>query len=123
MFANLNWLAVFVGFILSFLLGWLWYSPRLFGTRWAEGVGVELADGASMPMAAMVCQALGTFSLAVMVGVLWPSGAIVLLAITVVLLLAGAGLFVQKSTYAILTETGFVVAMVVLMSLVQVVLG
>ena len=123
MFANLSWLAVIAGFVLSFLLGWLWYSPKLFGEKWAEGVGVELADGASMPVGAMVCQALGTFFLSLMVGVLWPGGAIVLLTVVIVLLLAGAGLFVRKSTYAILTETGFVVAMVVIMSLMQGLLG
>jgi hypothetical protein len=37
---NVNWIAVTVGAVLAFLLGWLWYSPKLFGTKWAEGAGV-----------------------------------------------------------------------------------
>ncbi len=41
--ANVNWLAVIIGFVLSFALGWLWYSPKLFGVKWAEGVGVKMA--------------------------------------------------------------------------------
>ncbi len=28
---NDNWIAVVVGAVVSFLLGWLWYSPKLFG--------------------------------------------------------------------------------------------
>ena len=52
--ANVNWLAVIVGFVLAFALGWLWYSPKLFGTKWAEGVGVKMGDASAMPVAAMV---------------------------------------------------------------------
>ncbi len=33
---GLSWLAVISGFVLSFLLGWVWYSPGLFGKKWAE---------------------------------------------------------------------------------------
>ena len=28
---NVNWLAVVVGAVVSFVGGWLWYSPILFG--------------------------------------------------------------------------------------------
>ena len=38
---NVNWLAVIIGFVLAFALGWLWYSPKLFGRKWAEGVGLD----------------------------------------------------------------------------------
>lgn len=33
---QLNWLAVFVAAISAFVLGGLWYSPILFGKRWAQ---------------------------------------------------------------------------------------
>ena len=29
--SGVNWLAVTVGAVAAFLLGWLWYSPKLFG--------------------------------------------------------------------------------------------
>ena len=35
---DVSWLAVAVGAVVSFLVGWLWYSPKLFGPKWAEGV-------------------------------------------------------------------------------------
>ena len=51
---NVNWIAVVVGAVVSFLLGWLWYSPKLFGIKWAEGAGVKIDDAQSMPKAAML---------------------------------------------------------------------
>ena len=41
-FSKVSWIAVVVGTIVSFLVGWAWYSPKLFGKKWAEGSGVKL---------------------------------------------------------------------------------
>jgi hypothetical protein len=120
--ANVNWLAVVVGFVLSFALGWLWYSPKLFGAKWAEGVGVKPGDAKSMPMAPMILQAIGTFLLAWLVGVTAAGNAlatIILVAITFMVLQAASGKFTGKSDYAIGTEVGFIAAMVLLMIIVQ----
>jgi hypothetical protein len=120
--ANVNWLAVVVGFVLSFALGWLWYSPKLFGAKWAEGVGVKPGDAKSMPMAPMILQAIGTFLLAWLVGVTAAGNAlatIILVAITFMVLQAASGKFTGKSDYAIGTEVGFTAAMVLLMIIVQ----
>lgn len=120
--ANVNWLAVVVGFVLSFALGWLWYSPRLFGPKWAEGVGVKPGDAKSMPMAPMILQAIGTFLLAWLVGVTAGNNAlatIILVALTFMVLQAASGKFTGKSDYAIATEVGFTAAMVLLMIIVQ----
>ena len=119
---SVNWLAVGVGAVVSYLLGWLWYSPKLFGTKWAEGVGVSLAGSAEMPVAAMVLQALGTFSLAWIVGVTAVNNALftmILFVVTLVLLMTAGGLFAKKSSYAIAVEAGFVVAMTVIMVICQ----
>ncbi len=67
--ANVNWLAVVVGAVAAFLLGWLWYSPKLFGVKWAQGVGVSLDKADGPPAAALLVQGLGTFLLAWVVGV------------------------------------------------------
>lgn len=37
--AALNWLAVIAGGLAYFVLGALWYSPALFGTRWQKAIG------------------------------------------------------------------------------------
>src|SRR5690242_19786285 len=39
MFEGINFLAVLVAAVLSFLLGWLWYSPVLFGNAWMAEMG------------------------------------------------------------------------------------
>jgi hypothetical protein len=119
---NVNWLAVIIGAVLSFSLGWLWYSPKLFGTKWAEGVGVKMADGASMPIQPLIVQAIGTFLLSWLVGVTAKNNAlltIILAAVTFMALVDASGHFTKKSTYARLTEMGFIAAMVVVMIVVQ----
>ena len=118
--ANVNWLAVIVGWALALLLCWLWYSPTLFGTKWAEGVGVEL--GGDMPVAALVTQALGLFLLAWIVGVMAAFNALftfVLIVLAIAVLLAAGGLFSKKSTYAIATETGYVFVAALIMFVAQ----
>lgn len=120
--AGVKWIAVIVGTVLSFLLGWLWYSPKLFGAKWAEGVGVKLGDASSMPVAAMVTQLLATFLLAWVVGVTQTRNAlltIILVVVTIAMFIVANGLFARKSSYAIGVEAGFVVAMAVVMIVVQ----
>ena len=56
---GVSWLAVIAGAILSVVLGYFWYSPTLFGTRWAAGSHVELNTADKMPMQAMATQGIG----------------------------------------------------------------
>jgi hypothetical protein len=119
---GVNWLAVIVGAIAAYGLGWLWYSPKLFGTKWMEGSGVKMEAGDAMPVGAMVVQAIGTFLLAWVVGITETDNAlmtIILIAVTIAVIVWGNGLFAQKSTYAIATEAGYVIAMVVVMVVAQ----
>lgn len=120
--ANVNWLAVIVGFVVSFLVGWAWYSPKLFGTKWAAGVGISLEEPSKMSMPAMVLQALGTFLLAWVVGVTAKNDAlltVILMAVTIIVLILAGGYFSRKSAYARNTEAGFVLVMVVIMIVCQ----
>jgi hypothetical protein len=119
---NVSWLAVIVGAAAAFGLGALWYSPKLFGAKWAEGVGLDLKSMEGMPLTAMAWQAAGTLLLSWVVGITAANNAlltIILIAIAVMVLMAAGGLFSRKSTYAIAAETGYVAAMVVVMILVQ----
>lgn len=123
--ANVDWIAVVAGTVASFLLGWIWYAPGVFGRKWAAGVGVELGSAAGVPVAAMVTQLAATFLLAWVVGITATQGALILailIALTVALFVVSAGLFAKKSSYAIAVEAGFVLAMVAVMILAQAVL-
>jgi hypothetical protein len=120
--ANVNWLVVIVGAVIAYALGMLWFSPKLFGAKWATGVGLDPKGPARPPVAAMVLQAIGTFFLAWLTGITAASNAlatIILIALTIMALMAGGGYFTNKSTYAISAEVGFVAAMVVIMIVVQ----
>jgi len=118
---NVNWLAVIVGASVAYLLGWLWYSPKLFGTKWAQGVGIDMS-GDEMPAMAMTVQAVGTFLLAWIVGITAGNNAlltIMLVAITLMTLMAASGLYCKKSKASILIEVGYVFTMVVVMIICQ----
>lgn len=119
---NVNWVAVIVGAFLAFGLGWLWFSPKLFGAKWAEGVGVSIDKASGPPLMALATQATGTFLLAWVIGITATSNALmtaILIVLTIVFLISAGGLFAQKSCYAIATEAGFIVVMAVVMIICQ----
>ena len=120
--ANVNWIAVVVGTVVSFLLGGLWYSPALFGKKWAAGVGVDLGTASSMPGVALAAQLAATFSLAWLIGLAVDRHGFlvdVLIVAMPVLFIVSNGLFAKKSGYAIAVEAGFIVAMGLVMNVVQ----
>jgi hypothetical protein len=119
---NVNWLGVVAGTALAFLLGWLWYSPRLFGTKWAQGIGVDPGPASGVPAAAMMTQLVATFLLSWVVGVTAAQNAlttVILIVAMLVLFTVAGGLFAKKSRYAIGVEAGFIVAMAAIMIVVQ----
>ena len=118
---NINWLATIIGAIVAFLLGWLWYSPKLFVKKWAEGVRINF-DGSGPSALVMVVQMVATFLLSWVIGITAASNSLftaILITLTIVCLMAASGLFCQKSRYAIATETGFIVVMVAVMIVCQ----
>jgi hypothetical protein len=120
--ANVNWLAVIIGAIIAYALGMLWFSPKMFGAKWALGSGLDPKGPAKPPTAAIVVQAIGTFLLAWLVGVTAANNAlatIILAGLALIALMAGGGLFIAKSSHAITAETAYVAAMLVIMIAVQ----
>ncbi len=60
-FSTMNWLAILVAAIAYFMLGAIWYSKALFGSKWAALVGLNMNDpDKSKGMAKMM---VGTFVL------------------------------------------------------------
>jgi hypothetical protein len=119
--AQVNWLAVAVGTVLVFPLGWLWYSPKLFGRKWAQGVGVDLDSTGSMAPV-LIFQFVANFMLAWVIGVTASTNSLltaILMVLTIVSLMAANGLFCRKSGYAIMVEVGFVIVMAIIMIVCQ----
>lgn len=44
---SVNWIAVVLGAVANMLLGWAWYSPMLFGKKWAILIGSPMEDTAA----------------------------------------------------------------------------
>ncbi len=124
---EVSWLAVIVATVLSFMLGGLWYSPRVFGARWAEGCGVDLESGDAGKHAAkaLSVQFVSTLLLAWVLGAMVDAGEWLMIAVTaavVAVILVSAGLFHRNSHFAAVIEGVFVVAMSAVMVVVHLVL-
>ncbi len=119
---GVSWLGVIVGAVVSFLAGWLWYSPKLFGQKWAEGVGVQMGTAGEMPVAAMVTQFVGLLAMSWFVGVTAVSNALltVILATAAFTILAySGGLFTRKSSYSRNVDAGYWIVCLVVMIISQ----
>lgn len=119
---GVSWPGVVAGAVASFLVGWLWYSPKVFGVKWAEGTGVELGSASSMPVAAMVSQFAGLFLMSWFVGVTASSNAlltVILATVAFTVLAYSGGLFGQKSGYARNVDAGYWVICLVVMVVCQ----
>ena len=115
---NISWLAVVTGAIAAFLVGWLWYSPMLFGKKWAEGVGVELGAANDMPMAAMVLQAIGLLLMSWFVAVTATNNAlltVILATLAFTVMGMAGGKFARHSEYATNVNAGFWIVSLALM--------
>ena len=119
---GVNWLAVIVGFIAAFGLGWLWYSPILFYKKWAEGCRIDTNQPVYPMWQPMLAQVVGTFLLAWVVGITATTDSFILalfITAAIAVLIKANGLFGQKSAYAIMVESGYVLAMVAVMIIAQ----
>jgi Protein of unknown function (DUF1761) len=119
---GVSWPGVIVGAVASFVVGWLWYSGKLFGVKWAQGVGVEPGSAGSMPIAAMVSQAAGLFLMSWFVGVTAVSNAlftVILATVAFTVLAYSGGLFVRKSAYARNVDAGYWIVCLVVMVICQ----
>jgi len=118
---GVSWIGVVVGFVVSFLVGWLWYSPKLFGPKWAEGVGIKLNDGSPMAMA-MIFQILATFGLAWLFGITAASESlltIILVLFTIIFFIISNGKYAQKSNAAVMIEASYIFVMGIIMVVCQ----
>ena len=115
---GVNWLAVGISTVLSFMLAGLWYSKKLFGKKWAEGKGIDIDSGAGQPVPALVTQLVGTFLLAWIVALAMANNALssaILIVITIAILLMAGSMFGGSNRAATVIEGGMVIAMALIM--------
>lgn len=47
---SFSWIAVIAASLVSGCIGWLWYSPRVFGEAWADSLGFSLDQLKMQPL-------------------------------------------------------------------------
>ena len=123
--ANVNWLGVGLSTIICFMLGALWFSGKLFGEKWAEGIGIEIGPNHKQSVSALVSQFFGTLLLAWIVGLAVSGGSIasvVLITLAVFFLVLASNLMGDNTLYASMVEGGFVIAMTIIMTICNVII-
>ena len=119
---GVSWVGVIVGAIVAFLIGWLWYSPKLYGPKWAEGTGVDMNTADKMPMQDMSAQGLGLLLMSWFVGVTAANNALltVILATVAFVGLQWSGYaFSGNTTYARNVDAGYWIAALAVMIVAQ----
>lgn len=122
LYTNINWLAVIISSIAAFVLGAIWYSQALFAKGWAEGSRIDVNSKPDGWVLVMVTQFIGTFLLAWLIAVVCASdlhSAAYLAVLTVAVLIYAGGGYNQKTIYAKAVESGYVIAMGVVIILIQ----
>ena len=118
---GVNWLAIIVGAVAAFMMGWLWYT-KLFGEKWSAGHGIPMGKPGDMPMLAMGMQMLGLFLVSWFVGVTAVEEKLLtlILALFAFATMAASGaLFALKPKSVIWIDMGFWIAAVVVMVIAQ----
>ena len=116
--SGVSWAGVIVGAVAAFLIGWAWYSPLAFGTKWAEGLGLELGKASEMPVGAMIAQIVGLLLMSWFVGVTAASNAlatVILATLAFTALAYSGGMFAKQTAYVRNVNAGYwIVALVVM---------
>ena len=119
---GVSWLAVIAGAVAAFVMGWLWYSPKVFGTKWAEGLGVELGSASEMPVGAMATNMIGLLLMSWFVGVTAANNAlltVILATVAFTLLGYSGGMFGKQTAYVRNVNAGYWLAALVVMIVCQ----
>ena len=114
--SDINWAAVVAGAVMSYLAGWFWYSPKLFGERWANAANVTYSK--TPPVAALAMHFSGMVLLSWFVAIMAREE---LMAATVLFMIAGAVLgyatdgYLKIRTEGKLINAGYWMAMILIM--------
>ena len=116
---NVNWLAVGVSTIISYLFASFWYSPLVFGSKWAGGVGLKERTQDGFSFYALVCQFFAILLLAWINSLIMGNGSLVfifLISLTIFFFVLTANLMSDNSNYSSLVEATFVFAITLIMT-------
>ena len=125
---NIHWPSVLTAAAAAFVIGALWYSPALFGNRWASELGIskEKLGQANMPLifgSAFVLILAGSAALDLAIGkqATWLSGLQAGLSIGILFIAGAMGVnyvFARKSFKLFLIDAGYFAVLYAVMGLI-----
>ena len=116
---NVNWLAVGLSTIVSYLFASFWYSPTAFGGKWAAGLGLKDGAQGGFSMIALVCQFFSILLLAWIISLAVANDSVAfifLISLTIFFFVLTANLMSKASNYSSLVEATFVLTMSFIMT-------
>ncbi len=100
-----NWMAIVIAAVIQMVVGFLWYSPMLFGNAWAKMSGIKMDPSKKMPMMPMVWMFVGTLVLSfVLSGFVGYAGAKGLMDGAFVGIMAWLGFIATTTVHTVLFE-------------------
>ena len=117
LFSQIEWVPVLVSMIVTFLIGWVWYSPVLFVKPWMNGLPSPMKWHAPMWMP-MTAQLGATLLSAIIVNALYTTGQtalLVLVTLTPIGFIKANGMYSGKTKTTISIETLYILVMVLVM--------
>jgi hypothetical protein len=113
---TIEWMPVLVSFLVTFVLGWIWYADIGFGKKWREGKGAEVVQHPMwMPMSAQAGATL-FFAIVINIFMVYDNVAMaILVALTIAGFIKSNGLFAGKTKWSISVDTLYILAMATVM--------
>lgn len=90
-FGSFNWIAILVAGLAAWIVGAIWYSPPLFGRRWAATLGMKLEEGgnlAAILVSGLVISIVGAAFLRLFLGFAGATGLVDAILLALILWLA-----------------------------------
>ena len=115
---TLNIPAVLAGAVAAFFLGAVIYHPKVLGSTWAKGSGVDLEAESAMPSLAFLFQILALVCLAIVIGMTATInflGTAVLAILAALFFVVSGGAFLKKSAGALFVDGVYVAGAGILM--------
>lgn len=112
-FSQIEWAPVLVSTIVAFMVGWAWYSPKLFYEKWQNGLPKPPVWHAPMWMP-MFAQFGSTLFLAIIINFAMQAGyttLIVLIVFTIAGFIKANGMYSGKTKMAISIEATYILVM------------
>ena len=109
---GLNWPALLAGTAVAYVLGFVWFSPLLFGKAWVAG-SHNIAPPEKPPLDAMALMLAGTFLLALVVAITATQDMLITAIAAIAAaaaLVAGMDRFSAKNAAATLIDSCYVLA-------------